>query len=202
VKFLLDTNAIIPAEPTSADDVEPTTPEVTELLGRLQHANFQVFIHPASIGELAGDRNRTRRDLRKLLVKKYALLEAPPISHPLLDEHIPYPTPDTHDAIDRQLLAAVAADAVEYLVSSDQALHRKAARAGLQERVVSPADALYVVGSLSPVRPPTPPHVVDGPAYQIHPNDPILSSLRADYTGFDDWLKRCRKASVDTQKRP
>lgn len=193
LKFLIDTNILIPAEPTSPGDIESQTPIIAELFQLLEQGNHQVYIHPASLDELRGDPNPTRRDMRELLSAKYPRLPTIPLISNRLQSIIGSALPNTHDAIDHALLATLDADAVDYLVTQDQKLHRKAQRAGLQTRVVTASEAVAVVRSLFPVKPPPPPAVSGIPAYDLNDSDPIFDSLKMDYLGFNEWLRKCKR---------
>ena len=107
MRFLLDTNILIPAEPTSTANVEVTTPVVTRLIGLLAAAKFSAFIHPSSVQELLGDRDTSRRDLRQQLLAKYETLPAPPPVTESLHQQLGAPQPGTNNAVDNELIAAV-----------------------------------------------------------------------------------------------
>ncbi len=64
MRFLLDTNIIIAAEPTASNDVEAGSEIVVELM-KLAHAGgHQLQIHPATVEEIGKDKDVARRDLR------------------------------------------------------------------------------------------------------------------------------------------
>lgn len=194
MKFLLDTNVIIPAEPTSTDDVEATTPVVTELLGLLVQGRHEVFIHPDSVREIEGDRRLERRELRSLLLTKYRTLPSPPVQSETLRQVLGRAVVGSHDEVDHLLLAAVLADAVDYLVTDDRKLHRKAARLGAGERVLGVGDAVAAVRALFESIAQPPPAVERTYCHNLDLNDPIFSSLRSEYgpAEFDEWIRKCR----------
>jgi hypothetical protein len=91
------------------------------------------------------------------------------------------------------MLAAVAATAVDYLVTDDGRLRARARRAGLAENVLPLAEAVQLLRDLSP-RPLSPPPAVEQVlSYQLDPRDPIFESLRDDYPDFDSWFAGVRK---------
>lgn len=198
MRFLLDTNILIPAEPTSADDVEPGTRVVAELLQLLGRGGHQFVLHPATVREIRGDKDATRRELRLLLSKKYPLLEAPPPLDPALTSVLGSPASGSHDEVDLTILSAVAADCVDYLVTDDTKLRQRAQRVGLAERVVTAADASTILRGLFPLIPAPPPLVDPDPAYSLNEKDPIFESLRSDYPPFDDWFKKCKREHRQT----
>ena len=193
MKFLFDTNIIISAEPVNRGDVEAQTANVAKLVGLIGQLGSTSYIHPASLVEISGDTNKERRDIRRLLLSKYLRLESPP---PITEEIISVlgePKPDSHDAIDMLILAALVGNAVDFLVTEDNGIHRRAARLSLAERVLTADEALVTVRGLLPKPIQTPPAVEQIKCYQLQKTDPIFDALREDYVGFDDWLEKCQK---------
>ncbi len=84
---------------------------------------------------------------------------------------------------------------VDYLVSEDIGIHKKAKLLGLDSRVLLLSDAIELLHDLFDKSPPPHPIVSTPYVYQIDTNDPIFESLRADYGGvkFDQWLAKCKK---------
>lgn len=193
MKFLLDTNIIIPAEPTGLENIEVDTPLVTELLRRLSEGRQQFYIHKASIRELSGDKNRKRWEMRKVLLDKYPVLPDPPLATKKIQAAFKIEALNKHDQIDLMLLSAVDADAVDYLVTSDMGLRKKASRIGLEMRVATPDEAISIVRALFPVTPPPPPAVRSRYAHELDLEEPIFDSFRLDYPEFDEWFrKKCK----------
>jgi len=192
MKFLLDTNIIIPVEPTELENIEAGTPLVTELLRRLNEGRQQFYIHNASIQELSGDKNRKRWGMRKMLLDKYPVLSNPPTLTKKIQAAFTIETLNKHDQIDLMLLSALDADAINYLVTSDVGLRKKASRLGLETRVATPDEAISIVRSLFPVTPNPPPAVHSYYAYELDLEEPIFSSFRLDYPEFDEWFKKCK----------
>lgn len=192
MRFLLDTNIVIPAEPTSAQHVEVTTPTVVELLSVLSRGAHTAMVHPATRKELAGDRNKERSELRGLLLGKYPELPNPPSIASRLVATLGQPTPGTNSAVDLLLLSAVEGDAVDYFVTEDDGIHRRARRVGLDHRVLTVADAILTVRALFPLVPAPPPFVVPKLAHELNAADPIFDSFRLDYP-FDPWLAKCKR---------
>ena len=193
MRFLLDTNIVIPAEPTRPTDVEAGTQAVAALLKVLSKGEHTSLVHPASVKELQGDRDPQRAATRVVLLGKYPGLERPPSMSRRLVAVLGTPTPTSHTEVDMLLLSALYADAVDYLVTEDDGIHRRAKRVGLAERVLTVADAVATVHALFPTVPETPPFVTSKLAYELDQTDPIFSSFRSDYVGFDDWLAKCKR---------
>lgn len=192
MNFLIDTNILISAEPTRSEDVEHRTPVTAQLLGAISQGQHGVFVHPASVDEVAGDKDPLRRGTRLVLLDKYPKLQFPPGLHSRLTTALGAPPPRSHHEVDMLLLSAVEADAVDYFVTEDERLHKRASRAGLASRVLYAADALATIRGLFPSIPTPPPHVRAILAHALR-DDEIFSSLRRDYTTFDAWLTKCKR---------
>ncbi|UQA62561.1 GNAT family N-acetyltransferase [Polyangium aurulentum] len=195
--FLLDTNVLISAEPTRPGDVEARTPAVIELLRALSEGHHRISLHPASITEASGDKDEERRNIRLLLFGKYSQLAEPPALSARLTSVIGTPKPGTHNAVDLLLLSAVDADAVDYLITEDDGIHRRARRCSLRDRVLTISEALATVRALFPTVPFPPPRVSAILAHSLR-EDPIFGSFRVDYEGFDEWLKKCKREQRQT----
>lgn len=192
MNFLLDTNILIGAEPTRAEDVEHRTPLIADLLGAISRGQHGMWIHPASVQEIKGDKDAVRRDTRLLLLGKYPELQFAPSLSARLVSILGTPVPGSHNEIDMLLLSALDADAVDYFVTEDDRLHKRANRAGLSGRVLYAADALATIRGLFPSVPTPPPHVAAMLAHALR-DDPIFATLRDDYLGFDNWLTKCKR---------
>ncbi len=197
MKLLIDTNIVIPLEPTGRADLHANTPAATALAQIAMAGGHQLYVHPAIGEDIARDRNDERRELREALLAKYLLLDHPPASTNV-DRVLGTPPRASHDYVDHQLLAALHANAVDYLVTEDGDMTRKAKRLAIEQRVFTIAAAASLLRSLFDVSPPPPPAVIETRAYSLAPSDPIFASFRADYLGFDDWLTRCQREQRQT----
>jgi GNAT superfamily N-acetyltransferase len=192
VRILVDTNILIPLEPTGPDDVEPGTPAAVELV-RLTQQSHVLVVHPSSVEELANDPNEHRRELRLLLVGKYTVLDQPPRPNDAMRRAIPEPAPASHDAVDYVLLAAVYLDAVEMLVTDDERIHGSAKTLGISNRVLRLVDAVETLRALVGTTPTPPPFVRSIPAHALDDSDVIFASFRQDYPPFDTWLTKAKR---------
>src|SRR5213595_592732 len=106
MKFLFDSNILIPAEPTAPADVEAKSPVVVGLLQLLGQGRHQVYLHPESNRELTESvRDPARAELRRLLLQKYLPLPSPPRVSAQLKAIIGDATPGSNNAVDDALLA-------------------------------------------------------------------------------------------------
>jgi ribosomal protein S18 acetylase RimI-like enzyme len=191
MKFLLDTNEFIAAEPADLSGVEPGSATMATLLQLISEGGHTCFLHPAALDDIGRDKDASRREVRKLLFKKYAKLPAtPPIPDEWEDE-LSESVRD-NDRVDLLHLAAVKAFAVNYLVTEDRGIHRRARKLGISNRVVTAADALALLRGLFEVQLRPPPAVDSIYAYELSPDDPFFESLRSDYPDFDGWFEKVR----------
>jgi hypothetical protein len=191
VRYLIDTNVVIPLEPTAAENLESSTPAAAELIRRLSEARIQTLVHPACLDDLARDRDVERRTVREVLVQKYPQLESPP-SDADIESEVGRPTRRSNEWVDNQLLAAVHANAVTALVTEDAGIHRKAGRLGISDRVLTVRDALAQVATLAQRHVDPPPSAELRYLYELNTSDPIFEGLRSDYgtDEFDSWWTR------------
>lgn len=195
MKFLLDTNVLIPLEPTRAGDLEPTTPAALELVRLARETGQDVYLHPASREDLARDTDEERRTLREVRLQQYPRLPDPPGMSPRVEGTLGVVDRTSNHHVDHLLLSAVDAEAVDCLITEDGQLRRKAVRLGLADRVLSLPDALATLRALFPSLPTPPPAVEATYAHALDSADPIFESFRSDYGAgvFDDWLTRCKR---------
>jgi hypothetical protein len=192
MKLLLDTNLVIPAEPTSEADVTVNTRLVSVMLGEAQQGGHDVFVHPNIRRDLAADSDHDRRTTRESLLLKYRILPNPPAVPQNLRDIIGWPAPSSHDEVDDELLAAVFLSAVDFLVTEDNGIHRKAEKANLSRKVVTIDEMLRSIRTWGAGTLPTLPAVTAMTCDQLDLHDSIFDSLRNDYTEFESWLAKCR----------
>ena len=126
-RFLLDANVLIPLEPTSPSELEADAPIAAEAVRRASELGFHLLVHPETIRELATDRVPDRRVTRQVLLSKYEELTDPPDLEDV--ESVLGVVPrQSNNWVDHLILAALHADAVRYLVTNDERIHRKARR--------------------------------------------------------------------------
>jgi len=198
VRFLLDTNVLIPLEP-GGDAPVPLSPVAAEFHALVTRGGHTTLLHPAIDHDLDRDDDTARRARTQRLAAKYPRLPQPPRVTAGMAAVVGTPVARSNDWVDDQLLAAIAADAIDYLVTEDARLHRKGARLGLGHRIATVAESTTILRGLFDRTATPPPAVVHLPAYQLEAADPIFSGLRADYGGaeFDAWLTKARREGRD-----
>ena len=194
MKILIDTNVFIPLEPGAPSEMEVTTDVAAKLHSLAMELGVTVFLHPAALKDFDRDKSSERATLRRKLSRKYPFLPDPPEPSASLSAVLGSPVPLSNDWVDLRLVASLEADAVDFLVTEDQPLRRKAVRVGLGHRVLNLADAVPVLEDLLDRSPSAPPAVQSVKAYAIDATDPILDSFRQDYADFDLWLRKCKRS--------
>ncbi len=194
MKFLIDTNVLIPLEPTSPRHFEPGTDKAVEFVRLASQGGHQVFVHPAVQDDLRRDPDGERRAARERLIRKYAALPDPPPLTAHIEQVVGTAERGSNDWVDHHLLAALLASAIDFVVTEDQPLRRKAVRLGLQRQVVTIDEAVGTLRALFDETPYPPPAVEDVKAHRLNERDPIFDSFRADYGAeFDPWLLKCKR---------
>ena len=194
--FLIDTNIAIASDPLSVD-LEPGTQRVMEFLRLASRHHHDVRTHPASLHDFARIGDETRRTARLSLFRRYESLASPPSVSPHQREILGTFADTSNGGVDQQLLAAVAGDAAEYLVSEDSGLHSRARRLGVASRVLTVADAIALLHALHADLPTPPPSVRRVKTHELNLADRIFDGLKADYPGFADWFRRAARGQRD-----
>jgi hypothetical protein len=194
MNLLIDTNIVIPLEPGSALDEEVNT-EIAINFHNLANLSKNVLcIHPAIDYDLSRDKDIARANIRRKLIKRYKLIPSPPNVTLLPREIIGATELGSNDYVDNCLLAAVKADAVDFLVTEDKRIHRKAERIGLESRVLLLQDAVSLLHDLFDITPLPPPSVTECYVHELDEKDEIFNSLRDDYAPeFDSWFTKCKR---------
>jgi GNAT superfamily N-acetyltransferase len=196
MKILVDTNVLIALEPVGSD-LEPLTLIAAEFLGLAAAGGHLVVRHSAQDVDRANDRNEARRRARDVLLAKYPLLPKVRSMPPELEAVLGSYLLGSNDWVDNQLIGALEANAVDFLVTEDAGIHRKGRRAGLGDRIFRVADVRDMLRTFLDEPPPAPPAVRWMRATEIQERDPIFDSVRADYDDFDRWLAKCRVETRD-----
>lgn len=192
MKFLIDTNILIALEPGSTAAIEAGADEAAEVARLIQQSGNVVVVHPQVLADFARDADLERRARNEHVLKKYPLLDGAPDVLATDEVVLGFAERGSNDWVDNHLLVAVARDAVGFLITQDHAIHTRAARLSISERVLTTEDALAMLGAMFARTPTPPPAVRAVKAHTLDNNDPIFESFRADYQDFDAWLRKCK----------
>jgi hypothetical protein len=94
-----------------------------------------------------------------------------------------------------RLLVALDAKAIDFLITQDIGVHRRAERAGLGASVLTIEEALQWLKQTFTEKSVSLPYVVERKAYEIKQDHSIFSSLRA--VSRVRWFDKCRKQHRD-----
>jgi GNAT superfamily N-acetyltransferase len=192
MKFLIDTNILISLEPTSDIAIEPGAREAAEVARLIQQSGNRIVVHPHALADFDRDHDHKRRTHREYVLKKYPILDGAPQLTAADETVLGASLERSNDWVDNHLLVSVARDAVSYLVTQDQAIHARAARLEISDRILTTADAVAMLRALFPTTPTLPPAVRSVKAHALDKDDPIFDSFRTDYPRFDEWLRKCK----------
>lgn len=104
------------------------------------------------------------------------------------------PQINNHDKIDNNLLYAVYKNAVDFLITEDREIHKKAAKINVQDRVLLIDEALQLFREDVTISS----HILPPPlkkdfVYNLNLNDPIFDKLKQDYPEFVGWFTKISK---------
>jgi predicted nucleic acid-binding protein len=184
-RVLLDTNILIHREAQTV-----VRDDIGTLFRWLEQLKYERLVHPQSLEEVKKHADpkvvRTlERKLESYRVLKTKASDTPEIASLRLEDK------SENDIIDTSMLAEVAGDRVDLLITEDRGIHRKAARIALNGRVFTidaflekvnaenPALADYKVLSVK--------KVLFG---DVKLEDAFFDSFRADYADFNKWFNR------------
>lgn len=140
MRILFDTNIIIEREDNKIIDKD------LQLLMRiLNQLNVSIFLHPKSIEDIGRDEDGARREITLSKMETYnKLKDYPEIStDPKFLEIVGEPK-KINDMIDNYLLYAVYRNMVNFLITEDMGLHRKAKKLNLSGRVLTILEAMDI----------------------------------------------------------
>lgn len=185
-KLLVDTNVVIGLE-----DAHPVKAALADLVRSSSEHGVRLFVGGANYDDVNRDKNEERRKITLSKLDKFEKLGkvATPPPEELTKRFGPATKPN--DESDIQMLAILDTKVVDFLVTEDVGLHKRAERAGCDGSVLTVEEALewlrrsFVPESINL------PLVVPKKAYEVDQTDAIFVSLRADYPGFDVWFQKC-----------
>jgi len=187
-KFLIDTNIVIGLE-----DAHPVKAPFAELIRKCSERGIRIFVDEAVYDDIGRDKNSARRAITLSKLAKFERLRglpSPPIDA-LAAEFGPISRENDH--CDVRLLLGLKSKAVDFLVTEDADLHRRADRVSLGPNVLTVEEALgWIRTTFEPLEVSLP-FVIEKTAYQIDRKDPIFESLRAGYPDFDAWFDKCAR---------
>lgn len=188
MRILIDTNIFIYRE-----DYHILPSNLIMLLQILNRSKIEILIHPKSIKDIKRDFNEDRKNVVLSKLNTYTLLESPPDQNkdPNFLNVVGYPS-KPNDDVDNAILYSIYKDAVDFLITEDKGIHKKAIKLNLRERILSIDDALEIFEKdFSNETVSHPPALKEEVVYNLEINDPFFESLKEEYGEpvFEKWFK-------------
>ena len=187
MRVLLDTNIIIGREDNKIID------EDLQILMRIfNQLDIKIILHQKSIEDIERDQDRKRKQIIISKFKTYNLLEdfPDPSDNSKFLSLVGKPK-NVNDVIDNYLLYAVYHNAVNFLVTEDIGIHKKAKKLDLSERILSILDAVSLFKKEIPKEKIKRPYALKATSMsRLNVLDPIFNILREEYPRFNDWFNK------------
>ena len=143
------------------EDPVPVQSSLAELVRLSNEHGVGLFVDGATYDDVARDANLTRRAVTLSKLRKFQQLRRIPIVDPAILTGRFGSIAGDNDRSDVRLLVAIDAKAVDFLVTQDTGLHRRAGRAGLGTSVLTVEEALQWLKQTFIAKSVTLPYVVD-----------------------------------------
>ena len=184
MKVLLDTNIVIHREASRILNVD-----IGVLFKWLDKGKYTKCIHPITLEEITKNSNKQTVDTFKIKLESYEILKT---TTPLVEEvkiisaKIDVNQNDKNDTI---LLNEIYCDRIDFLITEDRKIHKKAKMLGISDRVFNIDSFLEKVVSENP-------KLVDYNVLsvrkrlfgEINLSDSFFDSFKEDYIGFEKWF--------------
>lgn len=181
MRFLLDTNIIIPLE----DSTHVLEESLANFVRLAQENHHQLVYHPATEDDFRRDSNDVRRQQNLERLKRYSRLDN--------RTSCPWNNSDTkpNDAADNEILFALYCDAAHALVTEDRQIHDKAKDRGLIGRVYAIQTAEDWLRRLHEKTLVHLPNIENVDIYSLTPilDSEFFDSLRQGYPKFSEWFR-------------
>ncbi|MCD4806528.1 MAG: hypothetical protein K8R13_02970 [Methanococcoides sp.] len=191
MKILYDTNILIHIQ-----DPKVLSPNLQLLLSIIREHGHQEFIHPASLNDIENDSDIERKRITLSKLHGYPRLPSPPKPDDEFISLVGTPA-NSHDINDNEILFSLKKNLVDFLITEDRGIRKKANLLNLDDRVFSIDSALDHFTTL--YRRFYPSHSLLRKCYvhEIDINQPFFDSLKSDYgdADFNTWYNKCIKES-------
>ena len=191
MKLLYDTNILIHIQ-----DPKELSPNLQALLSIIREHGHQEFIHPASLKDIENDNNTERRRITLSKLRGYPRLPSPPTPDDEFTSLVGTPV-NSHDENDNEILFSLKKNLVDFLITEDKGIGKKANLLNLDDRVFSIDSALDYFTGLYQRFFPNHSLLRKCYAHEIDINQPFFDSLKSDYgdADFKKWYDKCIKES-------
>jgi GNAT superfamily N-acetyltransferase len=191
-KLLVDTNVVIALE-----DPQPVEASLAELFRLCNEYSVGLFVDGANYDDVGRDRDDHRRQVTLSKLDKFQKLRGIPMPDDAALVSRFGAIRSENDRSDVRLLATLDSKAVDFLVSADIRLHKRAERASIDSSVLTVEEALTWLKQSFATKSVALPHIIERKAYELSQNDAMFASLRLDYPLFDQWFDKCKREHRD-----
>ncbi len=202
MKVLLDTNIIIHRE-----SIQVIREDIGILFHWLDKLRYTKYIHPITIQEINKLKAVSLRHLMNVKMNSYTVIQVQAAIHPDVARVSSRSDTTDNDKNDTILLNELYIDRVDFLITEDRKIGRKAAALGIAERVFTIDAFLEKVTAENPELTDYKVLAVKREFFgEIPSDDAFFDSFREDYPGFAKWFNRkseekayvCREADAIT----
>ena len=185
MKVLLDPYIFLSRDRVISDNIK-------DLSGILDQIGAKIIIHPPSIEYL--EKHTDNRKMQTVLsgIRKYSLLQSD--LDPKVDlEYLSAVrnVNDDRNNVENSILYSVYKDSVDFLVTEDISIHKKASGLGIDDRVLLIDEAIRLFINYLPeygIKAPLP--LKNEHVKNLDLGDPIFDTLKEEYPEFQGWFKK------------
>ena len=185
MRILIDTNIIIHREANRI-----VNEDIGLLFNWLDRLRYDKCVHPLSIEEISTHQDEQVVNTMKAKIANYNLLKTEsPDDH--LIQQIRSEDTTINDSIDTSIVKEVYNNRVDYLITEDRGIHRKAQLLGCPEKIFKIDDFLEKCTAENPELKDYQVLAVKKEYFgNVNLNDEFFDSFKEDYREFTDWFNR------------
>ncbi len=186
MRVLIDTNIIIQVE---EPDVE-LDPKLAEMLRWCAQQGYILYTRPDQGREIERDKNEKRQEILLSRMARYPQIEPLP---ELTEEELKrygWRQGNEKEHTDNLLLHALCRGAVDYFVTEDREIYKKAKKAGVEERVHRVVQFYSHLETLNEEEFSPPGSVERRFLHELDVRQPFFDSLRQGSEGYEQWFEK------------
>ncbi|VUT27662.1 MAG: hypothetical protein SYNGOMJ08_00212 [Candidatus Syntrophoarchaeum sp. GoM_oil] len=182
MRVLIDTNVFVYGE---TDKVVES--DVAKLAALAMEHDVQLFVHPASLEDIGRDADESRRIIHESKFKKYPILQDSGNPDANFTSIVGKPS-IPQDEVDNRILYSAYKNAVNFFVTEDLGIHRKARKLDLSERVLTVSQAVEYLRRQFERYIPEHLTLEHLEIYRLDLQSEFFDGLREDYPDFNEWF--------------
>lgn len=188
MRFILDTNVIIPLEDSSVLLEQP----LQLFIKSAGEKGHKLLYHPATKTDIKRDKNIIRKKRSLAALCKYSELESHNVTEDeLIDDWGKVGSPN--DLCDNFILHSIYRNCADFLVTEDLGIHKKARKFRLSERVLYIQQASNLLQDNFKEENLKFPGILELFLTELTLDLPVFESLSASYGGFESWFQKCQR---------